>query len=108
MQRHLHRPSRLLDQMHQLQLIPDIEMIGRFIQYQHFQFLRQRAGQQYALLFAARQAGEVPLRQVQTAHLPKTILHHLQIVRTVACPGRLVWNPPHHHRLLHGVIKHMG
>ncbi|MCY1441959.1 hypothetical protein D9M71_583000 [compost metagenome] len=56
--------------LQQLQLITRIEVVGRLVEDQQLRLLNQRAGEDYPLLFTARQAGKtVVVETLQTDRL---------------------------------------
>ena len=68
-----------------LELMPDIQVIGRFVENDEFRLLRQRAGDHHPLLFAAGQRGELTRSQTVEVHAADRRVDHRPIMR--AKPG---------------------
>ena len=65
-----------------LQLIGNVQMVGRFIQNKARRFLRQCPGKNYSLLFPSGKSGEASVRHRKHVHFIQGFPHNLIILHT--------------------------
>ena len=100
-----HRPVQPPHQVHQLELVFDVQMVGGLIQDEAGGLLGQGPGQDDPLLLPAGEGGEGAVRKVRHPHSLQGLGHNLVILGAVPVQRPLVRGPAHEHHIPDGEIK---
>ena len=92
-------------QIHQLELVLDIQMIRGFVQNQAWGLLGQCAGQDYPLLLSAGEGGKGPVCKGPHSHHFQRLRCDTVILPTVPVQSPLVRGTAHQNHLPHRKIK---
>ena len=104
-----HRDAERRDKLEDLDLVADVEVIGRLVQDQVIGALGDGLGDQHPLLFAAGQRVEAAVRQVLTAaDLGHGLFRDGAVGLVVAVEGPLVRGPADHDDLGDGEVEFEG
>jgi hypothetical protein len=107
-QRREHGDAEPGDDLEDLNLVMDVEVVGRLVQDEMVGFLGQRPGDQNELLLAAGQGVEPAPGQLLAAHALDRQLDDVAVGVGVAVEGFLVRRPADHHHLPDGEIELAG
>ena len=99
------RAAQALDNVHKLQLVGDIQMVGRLVQNQAGGLLGQCPSQNHPLLLAAGKGGEAALCHIGHANRLQRLGHNGIVLGIVPLHGPLVGRATHKHHILHGKFK---
>ncbi|MNW58566.1 hypothetical protein D3C74_364410 [compost metagenome] len=88
-----------------LQLVLDIQMIGRFVQNQKIRLLSEYTSQNDALLLPAGQRRIIAACMSGQLHFFQCHLHNLFVLCIIGLQQLFMRRTPHHNHLTHGKIK---
>ena len=92
-------------QLHELELVLDVQVVGRLVQHQHRRLLGQGPGDKHPLLLPAGQGGEPLLPQGGQPGARQDLPYQRPVLPAVGLQQPLAGLPPHHDHLLHREIE---
>jgi hypothetical protein len=103
--RHVLLAAQLAQQRRHFELVAEVERCRRFVEQQHFGTLRQRAGDDHPLPFAAAQRGERAMGQMRRARGLKRFTRDRQVGGALELHRAEMRMAPHQDDLERGVVE---